>query len=326
LAENKRLLEIIKKFGKGRVLVIGDLMLDEFLWGKIDRISPEAPVPVVKIKNGERKLSLGGAANTAYNIKTLGGKVFLAGVIGNDSQAKDLLKLMRNCGLDTSGIITENKRPTTHKLRVIAHFQQVIRLDRETNKETSSASNKKITDYITKHIHKTDCVVISDYDKGLLTRKLLSEILSIFKTSKIPVLVDPTLKNIEYYSGAALIKPNLKEARQILAKADDASRKKIIYELRKRLRVRNVLLTCGEQGMTLLEKETLTNIPSLGKEIHDVTGAGDTVIATVALALSAGASLRDAAILSNFAAGIVVGKFGTAGVTQKELLGMIKNI
>ena len=207
----KRLLEIIKKIGKCRVLVIGDLMLDEFLGGKIERISPEAPVPIVKIKNGQRKLSLGGAANVAYNIKTLGGNPFLVGVIGDDSQAKDFLKLMRNCGLATNGIITENKRPTTHKLRVIAHFQQVIRLDRETNKEISYASIKKITEYITKRIPKTDCVVISDYAKGLLNRKLLSKILSIFKTSKIPVLVDPTLKNIEDYSGATLIKPNLKD-------------------------------------------------------------------------------------------------------------------
>jgi len=323
LAENKRLLEIIKKIGKCRVLVIGDLMLDEFLGGKIERISPEAPVPIVKIKNGQRKLSLGGAANVAYNIKTLGGNPFLVGVIGDDSQAKDFLKLMRNCGLATSGIITENKRPTTHKLRVIAHFQQVIRLDRETNKEISYASIKKITEYITKRIPKTDCVVISDYAKGLLNRKLLSKILSMFKTSKIPVLVDPTLKNIEDYSGATLIKPNLKEALQILAKADDTPKRKIVHELRERLGVKNILLTCGEQGMTLLEKETLSEIPSLGKEIHDVTGAGDTVIATVALALSANASLKEAAILSNFTAGIVVGKLGTAGVTQKELLEII---
>ncbi len=322
-AENKRLLEIIKKIGKCRVLVIGDLMLDEFLGGKIERISPEAPVPIVKIKNGQRKLSLGGAANVAYNIKTLGGNPFLVGVIGDDSQAKDFLKLMRNCKLATSGIITENKRPTTHKLRVIAHFQQVIRLDGETNKEISCASNKKVTEYITKCIPKTDCVVISDYAKGLLNRKLLSKILSMFKTSKIPVLVDPTLKNIEDYSGSTLIKPNLKEALQILAKADDTPKREIVHELREKLGVKNILLTCGEQGMTLLEKKTLSDIPSLGKEIHDVTGAGDTVIATVALALSANASLKEAAILSNFTAGIVVGKLGTAGVTQKELLEII---
>ena len=340
---NKKLFEIIKNFKKGKVLVIGDLMLDEFLFGKIERISPEAPVPVIKIKNGEKKLSLGGAANVAYNIKTLGGKVFLAGVIGDDLQGKDFLKLMQNCALDTSGIIIENKRPTTHKLRAIAHSQQVIRLDRETNEEISPSSNKKITDYIKKCIHKVDCVVISDYDKGLLTKKLLSEIFRIAKKSKIPVLVDPTLKNMEYYRGAYLIKPNFKEALQILAKSDDTPKKKIVYELKKRLECKNILLTCGEEGMTLLEGESLparllmgcgqasarqtgiTDIPSLGKEIHDVTGAGDTVIATVALALSAGASLKEAAILSNFTAGIVVGKLGTAGVTQEELLGIIKN-
>jgi len=340
---NKKLLEIIKNFKKGKVLVIGDLMLDEFLFGKIERISPEAPVPVVKIKNNERKLSLGGAANVAYNIKTLGGKAFLAGVIGDDLQGKDFLKLMRNCGLDMGGIIIEKKRPTTHKLRAIAHAQQVIRLDRETDEKISLLSNKKITDYIKKCIHKVDCVVISDYDKSLLTKKLLSKILNIFKKSKTPILVDPTLKNMQYYRGAYLIKPNLKEALQILAKTKDTPKKQIVRELKKRLGCENILLTCGEQGMTLLEKVHLparlpmgsgqasarragiTDIPSLGKEIHDVTGAGDTVIATVALALSAGASLKESSVLSNFTAGIVVGKLGTAGVTQKELLRIIKN-
>ncbi|MDD5454886.1 MAG: D-glycero-beta-D-manno-heptose-7-phosphate kinase [Candidatus Ratteibacteria bacterium] len=322
---NGKLFETIKNFKKASVLVIGDLMLDEFLFGKIERISPEAPVPVVKIKNGERKLSLGGAANVAYNIKTLGGKAFLAGVIGNDLQGKELLKLMEKSDMDTSGIITENKRPTTHKLRAIVHWQQVIRLDRETNEEISSFSNKKITDYIKKCIPKVNYVVISDYDKGLLTKKLLSETLNIFKKSKIPVLVDPTLKNMQYYRNAYLIKPNLKEALQILAKTGDMSKTKIVHELKERLLCENVLLTCGEEGMILLENNQASHIPSLGKEIHDVTGAGDTVIATVALALSAGASLKEAAVLSNFAAGIVVGKPGTSAVTCKELTETIKH-
>ncbi len=316
----KKLLDIIRNFKKGRVLVIGDLMLDEFLWGNVERISPEAPVPVVKIKNGDRKLSLGGAANVAYNIKTLGGKAFLTGVIGDDAQGKDFLKLMQEFGLDCRGIIVEKNRPTTHKLRAIAHSQQVVRLDRETEEEISHSSSNKIKDYIRQHIHNVDCVVISDYAKGLLNKKLLSELLRIFKASKIKVLVDPTLKNIEYYVGATLIKPNLKEARQILAKANDIHKNKIVYELRERLKCKNILLTCGEQGMILLEEKIITDIPSLVKEIHDVTGAGDTVIGTVALALSVGASMNEAAILSNFTAGIVVGKLGTSGVTQEELL------
>ena len=320
----KKLSRIVRNFKKGRVLVIGDLMLDEYLWGKVERISPEAPVSVVKIDNKNRKLSLGGAANVAYNIKTLGGEVFLAGVIGNDVQGKDFLELMRNFGLDSNGIFVEGKRPTTHKLRVIAHSQQVVRLDRETEAEILSSSSKRLKDYVKKHIHQIDCVVISDYAKGLLSKKLLSEILGIFKVSRTKVLVDPTLKNIEHYAGADLIKPNLKEARQILAKANDVHKKRIVYELRERLGCKNVLLTCGEEGMILLEGKTMTDIPSLGKEIHDVTGAGDTVIGTVALALSAGASLKEAAILSNFTAGIVVGKLGTAGVTQEELLKIIK--
>ncbi len=320
---HKGLLNIIANFKKGSVLVIGDLMLDEFLFGKIERISPEAPVPVVKIKNGERKLSLGGAANVAYNIKTLGVKPLLAGVIGNDLQGKELLKLMKNSALDTSGIITENKRPTTHKLRAIAHSQQVIRLDKETNEEISPSLGKKITDYIKKHIPKVNCVVISDYGKGLLTGKLLSEIFKIAKNSKTKVLVDPTLKNMMHYRGAYLIKPNLKEALQILAKTKDISRNQIARELKKRLGCENILLTCGEEGMILLQKNQATDIPSLEKEINDVTGAGDTVIATVALALSAGASLKESAVLSNLTAGIVVSKLGTAAVTQKELAEII---
>ncbi len=317
---NKKLFEIIKSFKKGSVLVIGDLMLDEFLFGKIERISPEAPVPVVKIKNGERKLSLGGAANVAYNIKTLGGNAFLAGIIGDDLQGKELVKLMKNSALDTNGIIIENGRPTTHKLRAIAHGQQVIRLDRETNEEISPSSNKKITDYIKKCATKVNCIVISDYGKGLLTENLLNEILNLFKKFKIPVLVDPTLKNTQHYRGVYLIKPNLKEALQILAKTGNTPKNEIVRELKKRLECENVLLTCGEEGMTLLEKNQVINIPSLGKEIHDVTGAGDTVIATVALALSTGASLRESAILSNFTAGIVVGKLGTSAATREELI------
>lgn len=320
----KKLLDIIRNFQKGSVLVIGDLMLDEFLWGKVERISPEAPVPVVKIKNGDRKLSLGGAGNVAYNIKTLGGEAFLTGVIGDDAQGREFLELMQNFGLGCNGIIVEKKRPTTHKLRAIAHSQQVVRLDRETEEEILPSSSKRIKEYITKHIHQIDCVVISDYAKGLLNQKLLSEILGIFRVSKIPVLVDPTLKNIEYYRGATLIKPNLKEARQILAKTKDTPKEKIAYELKEKLGCKNILITCGEHGMTLLEDGEITDIPSSGKEIHDVTGAGDTVIGTVALALSAGASFKESAILSNFTAGIVVGKLGTAGVTQKELLETIK--
>lgn len=321
---HKKLSDIIKNFNKGKILVIGDLMLDEFLFGKIERISPEAPVPVVKIKNGERKLSLGGAANVAYNIHTLGGKAFLAGIVGDDLHGKELLRLMKDFAIETGGIITENKRPTTHKLRTIAHWQQVMRLDRETEEEISPSSNKKLKDYIAKRITDIDTIIISDYAKGLLNKKLLSEILETTKKHKIKVLVDPTLKNMEYYSGATLIKPNLKEARQILAKTDDVSSKEIIRKLKDKLGSKNILLTCGEDGMILLEGTTVTEIPSLNKQIHDVTGAGDTVIATAALALSAGASLKESAVLSNFTAGIVVSKLGTAGVTKEELIKAIK--
>jgi D-beta-D-heptose 7-phosphate kinase/D-beta-D-heptose 1-phosphate adenosyltransferase len=322
----KKLSRIIKNFEKGKVLVIGDLMLDEFLFGKIERISPEAPVPVVKIKKGERKLSLGGAANVAYNIKTLGGKAFLAGIIGDDLQGKELTKLMKNSALDTKGIIIEKGRPTTHKLRAIAHWQQVIRLDRETDEEISRASNKKTIDYIKKIISGIDCIVISDYGKGLLTQRLLTEIFKMAKKHKTKILIDPTLKNMQNYRGAYLINPNLKEALQTLAKTGNVFKKEIVCEVKKRLGCENVLLTCGEEGMTLLEKGEITNIPSLEREIHDVTGAGDTVIATVAVTLSAGASLKEAAILSNFSAGIVVGKPGTSTATQKELIETIKRL
>ncbi len=249
-------------------------------------------------------------------------------MIGDDIQGKDFLKLMQKFGLDSSGIIIEKGRPTTHKLRVIARSQQVTRLDRETEKDILPPSSRKIKEYITKYIPNIDCVVISDYAKGLFSQKLLGGILRIFKSSKIPVLVDPTLKNTEYYSGATLIKPNLKEASRILAKAEDIvsleDRKKTAYELKKKFGWENILLTCGEQGMILLEGKTITDIPSLGKEIHDVTGAGDTVIGTGALALSVGADLKETAVLSNFTAGIVIGKLGTVGVKQEELLETIK--
>jgi len=217
----KRLATIVENFSRGRVLVIGDLMLDEFIWGTVERISPEAPVPVVKIKNGAEKFSLGGASNVAFNIKSLGGEVSLSGVIGNDENGREFMKLMENLGLDPEGIVVEKNRLTTHKLRVIAHSQQVVRLDREVEEDISEDSAEKLMDFVAKKLSQVNCVVISDYGKGMLNRKVSKYISKLFEASKVQVLIDPSLKNIKHYDFSTLIKPNLKEASRILAREDD---------------------------------------------------------------------------------------------------------
>lgn len=296
-------------------------MLDEFVWGTVDRISPEAPVPVVNVTR--QSFVPGGALNVAHNIRTLGGCVYPCGLVGRDLMGRMLVKTMRKEGIDTTGAIYDHTRPTTLKTRVVAHSQQVVRFDREHIQELNHDLLKKALLCIDKLITKVDAVIIEDYGKGMITPELLMHVLQKAKAFKKPVLVDPKEKHFDYYQGVTVITPNRKEA----FSAASLAGKKYVSNLNeagqillKRFSCQAVLVTLGEEGMVLFEKNgAVTKIPTAAQEVYDVSGAGDTVIAVLTMALAAGASMKEAAWISNKAAGIVVGKLGTATLTPQEL-------
>ena len=320
----KRARAIIGGFGAARVLVIGDLIMDHFIWGKVKRISPEAPVPVVEVDSED--LLLGGAANVANNIGSLGSAPLLTGVIGGDKDGDNFIKKLRELSIDPAGIVTDNLRPTTTKTRIIAHHQQVVRFDREEPNALPAATTAKVLGYIKKAIKGSDVVVVSDYAKGLLTKGLLSEIKAICKKHGRPLAIDPKVEHFDLYKGATVVTPNNFEAEEAsgIEISDSKTLKKAGELLQKRLGTKALLITRGEHGMSLFEQKSETHIPTVAKEVFDVSGAGDTVIGVFALALAAGASFKESATLANFAAGVVVGKIGTATVTQAELTEAVK--
>jgi D-beta-D-heptose 7-phosphate kinase/D-beta-D-heptose 1-phosphate adenosyltransferase len=320
LVSIKRARSIIEAFKKARILVIGDLIMDHFIWGKVNRISPEAPVPVVEVST-ETTL-LGGSANVVNNIHTLGGRCLVAGVVGKDEDGRRLVKKLRARGISTDGIVADPRRLTTTKARVIAHSQQVVRFDREDKVSVGPKVRGKVYSYIKRAIRAADLVVISDYAKGLVTGELIEGVMELSGRFKKPVVVDPKVEHIDYYTGAALVTPNNMEAG--LASGveikDEQSLKRAGEILLKRLSCEALLITRGENGMSLFEADSETHIPTVAREVYDVSGAGDTVNGVMALALASGASFKEAAVLANLAAGIVVGKVGTATVSPEELL------
>ena len=319
-SEKKRFLETVARFKKARILVIGDFILDQFIWGSVDRISPEAPVPVVNVQR--ESYMPGGSLNVANNIHTLGGVVFPCGVIGRDINGRMLAKVMRKSGIETAGVIYDPARPTSIKTRVIAHSQQMVRVDREKTHPVDAEILRKIFQFIGQKISKADVVIIEDYGKGMIHAGLLKEVVRLAKKFKKPVLVDPKEKNFPHYTGVTAITPNRKEAYGALQdpKSADYSMEEVGRKLLEKLKCMAVLVTLGEDGMALFEKGKPTvKIPTFAREVYDVSGAGDTVIAVFALALAAGSSMKEAAKLSNIAAGIVVGKLGTATVSPEEL-------
>lgn len=316
---------IISKFPRAKILVIGDLILDEFIWGKVERISPEAPVPVVWVES--ESFMPGGASNVANNIAALGGKVYLSGIIGNDKNADILSTELKKKGIDLGGVIVDGERPTTLKTRIIAHHQQVVRVDRERVMPIEDNLCDQILSFVHQKINDIDALVIEDYGKGLITARLLSEIIPLARKHKKIITVDPKINHFSYYRGITSITPNTQEAEgisgiKIKTDADiDKVGKKVISELSSE----SVLLTLGENGMRLFTRGgKITHIPTVAQEVFDVSGAGDTVIGTFTLALACGASMLDAAHIANYAAGIVVGKVGVAVVTKDELLERIK--
>jgi D-beta-D-heptose 7-phosphate kinase/D-beta-D-heptose 1-phosphate adenosyltransferase len=324
--DKKKLLKYLDRLKDSTLLVVGDIMLDHFIWGKVSRISPEAPVPVVDIQN--ESIMLGGAANVLNNITSLGGKAIICGVVGNDEMGKKIVHELRLQNVDTEGLVVESSRPTTIKTRVIAHSQQVVRFDRESRGEISSDSEKLILGYVRRNIRSISGIIVSDYSKGVVTKALVAGLVKAAKETGIPVAADPKVNHFDYYKGVTVVTPNNLEASQAsgIEIVDDITLAAAGRKLLNRLKNDSVLITRGEHGMSLFRREKEpVHIPTVAKEVYDVTGAGDTVIAVFMLALAAGAPMDEAAMIANHAAGIVVGEIGTATVKPEQLKKAIKN-
>ena len=310
---------LLRRFAGVRILVIGDLMLDRYVWGRVQRISPEAPIPIVHVTR--ESLHAGGAANVVANIRALGGQVATCGVVGQDQEGFELLQQLTALSANTDGVISNRTMPTISKTRIIAHNQQVVRLDREQD-DIDSRLRSRLRTFMSSRIEQFDVVVISDYGKGVVDASLLALLAELRQQHKFWYLIDPKRRNFAHYKGASLVKPNLEEAGS--ATGMDIRNKDDLHQAGMRLvdlwQTEAVLISRGEAGMSLFKRGAIPqHFPATAREVFDVTGAGDTVLATCALALGAGATLEEATILANHAAGIVVGKVGTATVTVQEL-------
>lgn len=315
----------INKFSKKKVMVIGDLLLDQYLWGGVSRISPEAPVPVVWVQ--KESFMPGGACNVANNIAKLGGQVTLVGVIGDDIRGEMLKNTLKEQGMLIDGVFTDSERPTSLKTRVIAHNQQVVRIDKESLETVKESMTKKMIDFIKDGLDGCDGVIIEDYGKGVITPSLLKAVVPYARKKGKIVSVDPKEDNFSFYKGVSVITPNKSEAEKAvgfkIGGIDDI--KRAGEKMMKKLNADNVLITLGELGMMLFEKgKKPFRIPTVAQEVFDVTGAGDTVIAVYTLASVSGGSPSAAAHIANCAAGIVVGKVGSALVDRNELLTKLK--
>ncbi len=316
----ERLNKILSKFKQAKILVVGDLMLDEFIWGSVSRISPEAPVPVVLVNRSS--FMPGGACNVVNNVRSLSGKVYACGVIGRDQTGTMLIDELKQRAVNTEGVLTDTSRPTIKKTRIIAQHQQVVRVDREEDYLVKGIVLKKIIHFIKKIIKEIDGVIIEDYGKGLIQPKLIKRIITLATKYKKIIAVDPKEEHFSYYKNVTLITPNQREAEiaTSIKIRDDDSLKAAADKLINRLKCKALLITLGEKGMALFEKGKKTiKIPTVAREVFDVSGAGDTVAASFILARVSGATIKEAAYISNIAAGIVVGKLGVAVVTPQEL-------
>lgn len=317
----EKLTNLISKFRKQKILVVGDVMVDKFVWGKVSRISPEAPVPVVEVTRESH--AFGGSGNVANNLTSLGAQVYLVGVIGNDIVGEQLKNDLINKNILVDGIICDSSRPTSIKTRIIAQHQQVVRVDKEVKGVFSREIENKLVSKIEEIIKDSDAMIISDYGKGVISQPILKKAISLAHKQGIPITVDPKIEHFLNYKRVSCITPNLSEAiagMRSLEVSDDKDIFELGNKILKKLNSESVLMTRGEKGMTLFEPGgKITHIPTRAKEVFDVTGAGDTVIATFTLAIAAKANFVEAAEISNFAAGVVVGKIGTATVSQDEL-------
>lgn len=319
--ELPRAKELFDKFKDQRIAIIGDVMLDRYMWGSVQRISPEAPVPVVEVTSETTKL--GGAANVANNILSLGAQAIPIGVVGDDDYGTQLRRLFNAAGLPVEGIITDPQRPTTIKTRIIAHDQHVVRADVESKEDLSADAVDSLLEVLAEILPQVSGVILEDYNKGVLVPRLIQEVVNICRKHRCYVAVDPKFKNFFTYREVDLFKPNTKETEQALGVKIDSSEDLLnsAKELFSRLQCKSILLTRGEKGMALFPSADAQPllVPTRAKRIHDVSGAGDTVISTLVVAKLAGASLLEAATLANFAAGIVCGEVGVVPIDRDKL-------
>ena len=312
----QRAKEIVSNFKNKRILVIGDLILDKYIWGNVERISPEAPVPVVEVK--DETANLGGACNVAWNVSSLGPKVDIIGIIGNDENGKLLEELLIEKNI-TPILIKDSSRPTTEKTRIIAVSQQLMRIDRESKAKISSDIEEYLLEKLHKNIENYDAIIVSDYGKGVITKKIMDRLV---KSGK-PVFVDPKPSNFNLYKGVTIITPNRKEAYESIKASSSESLELVGKTIMQKLNLNYLLITLSSEGMALFENAKITKIPAKAKKVFDVTGAGDTVISVLAVSKVSGATWEEAASLANYAAGYVVGEIGTAAISGSKLLSLI---
>lgn len=317
---SERLNSLKNNFTGRKIAVVGDMMLDCYFWGDVKRVSPEAPVPVVEVE--DEFFRFGGAANVALNVLKLGGVPLPVGVIGKDNDGETFTLLLNEANMISEGIIKDDSRPTTAKTRVIAGKQHVVRIDKESKQNISEEAEKKLFDYLSANVGQLDGIILQDYNKGVLTPTLIRNIIALANSKKILITVDPKFNNFFEYKDVTVIKPNKKEAEDILgmkikSKKDITEAGKMILD---RLNAENVLMTLGAEGIVVFEKnKPEKHMPTQARKIADVSGAGDTVIATLTMALSAGANIVEASCLANYAAGIVCEEVGIAPIGIEKL-------
>lgn len=321
---------LFDRFKEINVLIIGDVMLDAYLWGKVDRISPEAPVPIVAVNKKENRP--GGAANVAINIRSMGAQPILCSVIGDDVNGKIFVEIMEQLGMRTDALVSSPDRPTTKKTRVIGNNHQMLRVDEEREEDLSDTERDRLLNKIRELIHsqKIHVIIFEDYDKGVISKKLIEEVVTLAKANKIPVAVDPKKRNFRHYKNVELFKPNLKELKEgmklDLEKGDLQEIRAAVKELRSASQIDTVLLTLSERGVLLVNKDTDTLIPAHIRNIADVSGAGDTVISIAALYLALGSDPVQMATISNLAGGLVCEKVGVVPVEPLQLLEEIRRL
>jgi D-glycero-beta-D-manno-heptose-7-phosphate kinase len=316
-----RLTGILNGVTGKKIAVIGDVMLDQYFWGRVARVSPEAPVPVVEVNS--ESVRLGGAANVANNIAALGGVPVIVGLIGNDHNGSILKSLTEDAGFSTEGLIVDASRPTTIKTRIIAHNQHVVRYDRESTQYIDEGIARKIIDFIQSRMSSIDGIILQDYNKGIFTESIIRTATTAASKREKLITVDPKFNNFFSYTDVTVFKPNRRELEQAFGVklSSNAEFEKYGHELVKRLRAGNVLITRGEQGMTLVEKNgEVIHVPTRTRSVADVSGAGDTVIATLTAVLAAGATVRESATIANFAGGIVCEEIGIVPVARDRLV------
>jgi D-beta-D-heptose 7-phosphate kinase/D-beta-D-heptose 1-phosphate adenosyltransferase len=318
--EGTRLTQLLEGFASVRVAILGDIMLDRYVWGDVNRISQEAPVPIVEVRR--ESVRFGAAANVAENVAALGASASLVGVIGDDDAGRQLLSLLEGRGVKTDGVIVCPGRPTTTKMRIIAHSQQVVRADSEVTIDVDSSIETHIADRLRTLIAESDVLIVSDYGKGVVTGATIAAAITAARDAGRKICIDPKESHFASYVGVTAITPNQKEAGAAVGEAitDDASLLRVGWELSARLKAECVIITRGEHGMALFMSDgELVHLPTVAREVFDVTGAGDTVVSALAVALGAGASMVEAAMIANHAAGLVIREVGTASVGTDEI-------